>query len=41
LRNLSEPSWLGEPMYKQFSEAIKEMLLAKEMTERLERGETY
>lgn len=39
-RNLSEPSWLAE-IYKKFSYVIKEVLLAKEMIERLEREKIH
>ena len=40
-RNLNEPSWLGEEIHKEFSAMIKELLFAKDMTERMEREETH
>lgn len=41
LRNLSESSWLSKKMYKEFSEIVRKVLLAKEVTERMRRGETH
>ncbi len=38
-RNLDEPSWLGEDVYREFGKVIRELLHAKETTERIERGE--